>query len=122
MLFVIQQTYAQDGVPLTMQGLNHTTIQSAASRGAGGITIGLKNDVSLMFSNPTSLLSVEGVQLSVGGMQQYTDTKQDQEYGSLSPYSDFHLLMLGTTGLIGPQDTAKINDKVRRRTAYHYNI
>ena len=52
-----EQSHAQGyDTPLTMQGLHHTTAQSAAARAMGGVTYTLKNDVSLMFTNPVDLL------------------------------------------------------------------
>ena len=101
------QTSAQGyGNPLTFQGLGHTTMQSVAARGMGGVTFGLKNDVSLMFSNSTSLTSLEGIQISVGGMQQHTYATQDQRYGGLQGHSAFSLLTLAQTGLIRDPDTS----------------
>ncbi|MEX1275465.1 MAG: hypothetical protein WEE20_06000, partial [Bacteroidota bacterium] len=38
--------------PLTIQGLDRNTLHSAAGRGMGGITIGLRNEPGLMFHNP----------------------------------------------------------------------
>jgi hypothetical protein len=53
---VIAQGY---DTPLTMQGLNQKVLQSARSRAAGGITLGLNGDVSLMFGNPGLLKWVD---------------------------------------------------------------
>src|SRR3989338_7841418 len=94
--------------PLGSQGLSRTTMHSAASRAAGGITIALKNDMSLMFSNPALLSSLEGLQLSLGGLQQHTYAKQEQRYGGLQTHTAFNLLMEGTTGLISDADTSKL--------------
>lgn len=95
------------GSPLILQGLSHTTAQSAASRAAGGITIGLKNDISMMFFNPASLSSLEGIQVSLGGLQQYTYATQEQHYGALQNHSAFSLLMEATTGEISDPDTTR---------------
>ncbi len=91
--------------PLTTQGLNHTTAQSAASRGMGGVTYGVKNDVSLMFSNPASLTSIEGIQVSFGGMWQNTNFSQDQRFGGLQGYSAFNLLTEKLTDQLSNPDT-----------------
>jgi len=115
-LLNIQQTNAQDGVPLTLQGLTHTSNPSVISRSAGGITIGMRNDVSIMFSNPAMLTTVEGIQVSFGGLQQYLYTKQEQQYGTLQNFSAFPLLMLSQTDLIPDPDTALINAKNRSTT------
>jgi opacity protein-like surface antigen len=111
-LLALQPVQAQHGVPLTLQGLDHMSIPSANSRAAGGISIGVKNDISLMFSNPATLLTADGIQLSVSGLQQSVYAKQDQEYGALQNYSDFHLLLLSLTGQMSV-DTSKINTKLR---------
>jgi len=47
-LFVGPLALAQYGVPLNLQGLNHASMHSAASRGLGGITLTVTNDISLM--------------------------------------------------------------------------
>ncbi len=88
------------GNPLTFQGLDHFTAQSAGSRAFGGITVGSQGDIGLMFTNPTSLQALSGLQISVGGLRQTSETKQVQQYGPLSYYSNFSLLMEGLTGLI----------------------
>jgi hypothetical protein len=101
-----QQASAQGyGDPLTFQGLGHTTTQSAVVRGAGGITFALKNDVSVMFLNPASLTSLQGIQFSLGGLQQSTYAKQDQRYGGLQTHSAFGPLVEATTGSISDPDT-----------------
>lgn len=106
-LLVAQKVHAQGyGTPLTIQGLDHTTQQSAASRAAGGVTMGIQNDVGLMFSNPASLQSLKAIQVSLGGMQRYTKTAQVQQYGPLKYYSNFSLLMEGLTGYIPNPDTS----------------
>ena len=101
-----QQVVAQGyGNPLTFQGLSHTTSQSAASRAEGGITFGMKNDVSLMFLNPASLSSIHGIQFSLGGLQQSVYTKQEQHYSGIQGTSAFAPLMESTTGSISDPDT-----------------
>ena len=86
--------------PLTIQGLDHNTLPSAASRAAGGATIGLQNDVGVMFSNPAALQTLRGVQISFGGLEQYSRANQAQAYSPLKYYSNFSLLMEGLTGSI----------------------
>lgn len=106
-LMCISQAFAQGfGDPLTFQGLSHTTTQSVASRASGGISFGFRKDVSFMFSNPASLTSLQGIQLSIGGLQQYTYTKQHQLYGGLQGHSAFSLLTEGATGEISDPDTS----------------
>ncbi|MFH0990595.1 MAG: hypothetical protein V1799_11330 [bacterium] len=93
--------------PLSMQGLNRTTTPSVSSRAAGGTMLGIKNDASLMFSNPAMLGSLQGLQLSLGGLQQSTYSKQDQRYGGIQSHSAFSPLVEGTTGLLSNPDTTK---------------
>ncbi len=116
--FLLLQQAVGQGLdnPLTIQGIDHTTLSSAASRAAGGITIGVENDVGLMFSNPASLQSLEYPQLALGGSQQYLRTDQIQQYAPLKYYSNFSLLMEGLTGYIPNPDTAGSNagDTVQR--------
>jgi hypothetical protein len=59
-----------------------------------------------MFSNPASLQSVEGIRVSIGGLQQYTRTEQVQHYSPLKYYSNFSVLMEGLTGSIPDPDTS----------------
>jgi opacity protein-like surface antigen len=102
----MQQTLAQGyDTPLTIQGLNQTTTHSAASRGAGGITLAVKNDVSIMFTNPALLTSLEGIQFSIGALQQQRYTAQNQRYGGLQTHSAFGPLVEGTTGSLSDPDT-----------------
>jgi opacity protein-like surface antigen len=105
--------------PLTMQSLNQTTAQSAASRGAGGIIIGMHNDVSLMFMNPAMLQTLDHIQISVGALRRNAYTKQDQLYGGLQTHSAITLLTEGVTDLISDPDTilsqpATCSDTVQR--------
>jgi hypothetical protein len=101
-----QQMFAQGfGDPLTFQGLGHATPNSAAARGAGGILFGVKPDVSLMFSNPASLNSIKGLQLTFGGVQRSSYMIQDQRYSGVQGTSALAPLLEGTTGSIPDPDT-----------------
>ena len=91
--------------PLTIQGLDHNSIQSATSRALGGTTIGVKDDVGLMFSNPASLQSINGIQISLGGVQQYLKSSQVQQSAPYKFYSNLSLLLEGLTGYIPDVDT-----------------
>ncbi len=86
--------------PLTIQGLDRSTLHSAASRAAGGTTIGIQNDAGVMFLNPASLQSLKSIQVSLGGSLQYSKDEQIQLYAPLKYYSNFSLLMEGLTGHI----------------------
>lgn len=114
-----QPLFAQGyDTPLTIQGLNRMTVQSAASRGAGGITLGVSNDVSVMFANPAMLQTLETMQVSAGALYRHTYTKQNQQFGALQLYSAFNLLTSGTTGNIsdpaGLTGTLTAGDSVQR--------
>jgi hypothetical protein len=105
-LVLCQLAFAQGyDTPLTIQGLDHNTLQSAGSRAAGGITIGIHGDPAMMFANPASLGGLTGIRLSLGAQQQFTNAIQIQEYGPLKYYSNFSLLMEGRTGEIPDPDS-----------------
>jgi len=105
-LFLVHAAMGQGyDEPLRTQGLDRYTLHSAASRGAGGITVGVMNDVGLMFSNPASLRSLTGIQISVGAVRQSTASAQVQHYFPLKYYSNFSLLMEGLTDGIPDPDT-----------------
>ena len=101
------------GNPLTIQGMENITAPSAASRGAGGVTIAIRNDISLMFLDPASLQTIDGARISLGGPQEYSSAQQTQQYAPLKYYSNFSLLMEGLTGYISNPDTT--------RTGVRYN-
>jgi hypothetical protein len=105
-LLCVEQAMAQGyGTPLTFQGLSQTTIQSAAARGAGGITFSIKNDISLMFANPASLTTLQGMQFSIGGLQKFGSSYQEQHYSGVQGTSALAPLLEGTTGSISDPDT-----------------
>ncbi|HOV98091.1 MAG TPA: hypothetical protein PK595_00810 [Bacteroidota bacterium] len=105
---------AQEGTALQMQGLNYRTNQSVVSRGAGGILFGIQNDPSIMFQSPALLTTVKGLQISLGGYQQYIDQKQEKHYGTLQSHEQFMLLLDGTL-----LDRTKIPD---RPSAYYDSL
>ncbi len=105
--FLAVSALAQVDAPLTMQGLDHETGASAASRGAGGVTFGIRNDASLMFSSPASLESLTSFQIVAGGFWTSTRTSQIQQYTPLKYYPNFSLLMEGLTDQIGNPDPNK---------------
>lgn len=90
--------------PLTIQGLDRNTLHSAAGRGMGGLTLGLRNEVGLMFQNPASLGSLTSMQVSLGGIHRSENAEQVQEYAPVRYYSNFSLLMEGLTHLIPDPD------------------
>ena len=94
------------GAPLTMQGLGLNTIHSAAQRGLGGVTIGVTNDLGVMFHNPAALHSLAGPAVSLGGLGQFVQTQQVQHYAPVKYYSNLSLLLEGLTGSIPDPDTS----------------
>jgi len=105
--------------PLTMQGIDKTTLHSAASKALGGTSIGLQNEIGIMFTNPAALSSVSGIQISFGNMYRFMDESQVQQYGPAKYYPNFSLVMEGLTDLIPDTklDTGKTHtarDSVQR--------
>jgi hypothetical protein len=100
-VFVYTEQSISQGMddPLTIEGLDRSSF-STVSRGQGGTTIGIKNDIGTMFQMPASLQSLEGVQFSVSGIYQSSTSKQEQRYTPLKYYSNFSILMEGLTGSI----------------------
>jgi len=93
--------------PLTMQGLDNTVLQSVASRSMGGLLFNQQDDASLMFANPASLSTLQGIQLSIAGLQQSTDVSQTQQWYPQKYYPELSLLMEGLTNLISNPDPTK---------------
>ncbi len=105
-LLIIQQVFSQGlSDPLTIQGIDHNVLSSAASRAMGGTTITIVNDAGIMFSNPASLQSLNGIQISLGGLGQFSKSEQVQHYTPLKYYSNLSLLMEGLTGYISDPDS-----------------
>jgi opacity protein-like surface antigen len=105
--------------PLTMQGIDKTAIHSAASRALGGTSVGLSNEIGIMFSNPAALSSLKQFQISIGNSYRFLDESQTQQYGPAKYYPNFSLVMEGLTDLIPDPvlDTVKIHtakDSVQR--------
>jgi hypothetical protein len=86
--------------PLTVQGLDQNTNYSAVSRALGGTTIGIKNDASVMFSDPAGMQNINLFQITLGNSYWMLDQSQTQQYGPAKYYPNFSLLMEGLTGLI----------------------
>jgi hypothetical protein len=88
-----------------MQGFGQATFHSAAQRGFGGVTIGLSNDLGVMFHNPAALQSLDGPAISVGGLGQFLSAGQVQQYAPVKYYSNLSLLLEGLTGSIPDPDS-----------------
>jgi opacity protein-like surface antigen len=108
--FMVNAMVAQDyNLPLSMEGLNHTSNTSILSKSLGGVTIPLQKDVSLMFANPAILSTLDALTISVGALQAYTSANQTQQWQGSTYYGNYSLLMDGS--LVGishsiPADTA----------------
>jgi hypothetical protein len=86
--------------PLYFQGLDNNTNSSAVSRALGGTSIGMKNDASIMFSNPAELQNLNSFQITLGNTYWMLNQDQTQQYGPAKYYPNFSLLMEGLTNLI----------------------
>jgi hypothetical protein len=86
--------------PLTIQGIDNNTNYSAVSRSLGGTTIGIKNDASVMFSNPAGMMNLNSFQITLGNSYWMLDQSQTQQYGPAKYYPNFSLLMEGLTYLV----------------------
>ena len=105
-LLFVQPLFAQGyGEPLTFQGLDHHTLQSAGGSAMGGIAIGIKQDPGLMFQNPATLQSIQGIQVSLGGLRFFNNIKQVQQYAPVRYYSNLSLILEGLTAQIPNPDT-----------------
>jgi opacity protein-like surface antigen len=108
MLFA-QPLFAQGyGGPLMFQGLGRYALHSAAGRAMGGVAIGVKQDIGLMFQNPAALQSIQRMQISLGGLQLSKDSKQEQQYAPVRYYPNLSLLMEGLTAQIPDPDTTLV--------------
>jgi len=103
----VMPVFAQGyGGQLTFQGLNQTILHSATGRAMGGITIGVQQDIALMFQNPATLQSLKGIQVSIGGQMSSRDLNQQQNYAPVRYYSNLSLLLEGLTAYIPDPDTS----------------
>ena len=101
---------AQDyNLPLSMEGLNHTTNTSVLSKSLGGMTIPLQKDVSLMFANPASLSTLDALTISVSAAQTSTSASQTQQWQPSTYYGNYSLLMDGSANSINHTDTTTAN-------------
>ena len=93
------------GGPLTFQGLDRYALHSAAARAMGGVLIGAKQDVGVMFQNPAALPSIQKMQISFGGLSLSQNLKQQQQYAPVRYYPNLSLLLEGLTAIIPDPDT-----------------
>ncbi len=108
-IFLMQPLTAQGyGGALTFQGLDNFSLHSAGSRAMGGVTVGVKQDIGLMFQNPATLQSLQGIQISLGGQISSSDLEQEQNYAPVRYYSNLSLLLEGLTAYIPDPDTSLV--------------
>ncbi|MGH7453782.1 MAG: hypothetical protein ACRENG_20700, partial [bacterium] len=104
-----QPLFAQGyGGALTFQGLGRNTLHSAGARAMGGVAIGVKQEIGLMFQNPAALQSIKSMQVSLGGLQLSKDSKQEQKYAPVRYYPNLSLLLEGLTAQIPNPDTTLV--------------
>ena len=94
------------GGALTFQGIENFTMHSAGTRAIGGVSIGSKQDIGLMFQNPATLSSMQNIQVSIGGQYFSEDLKQEQEYAPVRYYPNLSLLLDSRTVHIPNPDTS----------------
>lgn len=110
-LFIILVVFIQPlsaqgyGGPLTFQGLDHYSLHSVAGRAMAGVSIGANQDPALMFQNPATLSSIEGIQVSFGGLYFSKDLKQEQQYAPVRYYPNLSLILEGLTAQIPDPDS-----------------
>jgi hypothetical protein len=108
-ILVVPPLFAQGyGRTLTYQGLDQYLLHSASGRAMGGISIGVKQDIGLMFENPATLHSLQRIQVSLGGQVSSQDLEQEQNYAPVRYYPNLSLLLEGLTGYIPDPDTSLI--------------
>jgi len=107
---IVYAMVAQDyNLPLSMEGLNHTTNTSVLSKSLGGVTIPLRKDVSLMFANPATLGTLDALTISVGATQTNTSANQTQQWYPSTYFGNYSLLMDGSANNIYHTDTTTGN-------------
>jgi opacity protein-like surface antigen len=105
LFYGVQPLFAQGyGGPLTFHGIDRYQLHSAGIRAMGGLTIGLRQDIGVMFHNPAALHSLQGIQISIGGLQRSEDIRQNQQYAPVRYYPNLSLLLEGLTDNIPNPD------------------
>lgn len=78
---------------LSFEGINQVTQHSAAARAAGNISIGAQKDIALMFQNPATLISLESIHVSLGGMYSSNSSSQRQNFAPVRYFPNLSLLL-----------------------------
>jgi opacity protein-like surface antigen len=90
--------------PLTMEGVHQRTVPSAAARGVAGTSIVLQGDAVTSLQNPSTLNTVSGIRISLGGAYRSIDRSQVQQYAPVRYYPNLSLLLEGLTDQIPDPD------------------
>ena len=102
--FIGEAAAQGNGGPLTIQGLHQQHNPSAASRGFGGVSIGTRSNIELMFANPAAMQGLPGIRVSIAGVQQYRDQRQDQRFAPVRYFPNLSLLLENMTDRIPDPD------------------
>lgn len=94
------------GGPLTFQGIDNYTLHSAGDRAMGGVALGVKQDIGIMFQNPAALQSISGIQISIGGAHSSADSRQEQNFAPVRYYPNLSLLLEGRADEIPDPDSS----------------
>lgn len=104
--------------PLALQGSHQRSTHSAASVGVGGASMMMRNDAASMFQNPAMLTTIEGLQISLGGLFRSVERSQEQHYAPVRYYPNLSLLLEGLADQLPDPDPDMIGftpaDSVQR--------
>lgn len=119
LLFAVPVLAQGYGGALTFQGLDQHLMHSASSRAMGGVSIGVRQDIGVMFQNPAILQSLAGIQVSLGGQMSSQEQAQEQNYAPVRYYPNLSLLLEGLSSQIPEPDTTipgfTVQDSVQRQ-------
>jgi opacity protein-like surface antigen len=81
------------GVPLTLQGLNQSTLGDVRGRGMGGAVLAATRSANAVFTNPALLTRIERLEVRIAGTGVATSQRQSQEWTPNRLYAGFSILM-----------------------------
>lgn len=111
---LMQESQAQGyGGPLGMHGLHQLNMHAAAARAFGGVTLGLREEIGIMFHHPAALHALSTAQFSIGLYQENRDLQQKQEYAPVRYYPNLSLLLEGLTYKIPDPDSTRVGTSPR---------
>jgi len=110
----VWETHAQGyGGPLEMHGLHQLSLHAAAARAFGGVTLGLGEEIGVMFYHPAALYALGEAQFSLGLRQENRDLSQKQQYAPVRYYPNLSLLLEGLTYKIPDPDSTLLGSSPR---------